>query len=102
MRSLPTWRHSSNLPEGRDRLIIFSSITPHAAQSFYTAALPRAGYTVSSSAMMTQDDSPLLEIQFTGHGYGGMIFAGSNISGVAADLGSAAGKDLLEIELTKK
>ena len=55
---------------------------------------------VTSNTLATGDNITGFEIEFTGHGYKGIISAASNVSGVS--LGSSGGKDVLTITLTQK
>jgi hypothetical protein len=65
--------------------IVLSPVTPSQASTFYTTALPRAGYkildNISSSA-----GSPggLVEIEIAGHGYTGAIAAMANLGAEAS------------------
>ena len=67
--------------------IVFGSVSPSEASRFYTTALPRAGYTITSNSSAAG---------FTGHGYNGQIGALSSfrISGISF------GANTVEITLT--
>jgi hypothetical protein len=78
--------------------VVIGSVSPQKASSFYTSALPRAGYTITLNTLGTSGGSTMLAIQFTGHGYKGTIGAGSNLPGVSGSFG----KDFLEITLSRR
>jgi hypothetical protein len=52
--------------------IMFSKITPAKVQSFYTQALPKAGYRVTGDQSFS-GSSGVMIMQFTGHGFKGTI-----------------------------
>jgi hypothetical protein len=54
--------------------VMFSKVTPAKAQTFYTQALPRAGYRITSA----QSFSGIMIMQFTGHGYKGTVSTMAN------------------------
>jgi hypothetical protein len=65
--------------------IVFGSVSPSEASRFYTTALPRAGYTITSNSSAAGDSFSGTGIWFTGHGYNGQIGALSSfhISGIS-------------------
>jgi hypothetical protein len=69
-------------------IIELSSVTPPQASSFYTAALPRAGYKITGNSLLTDTGNELpgaeAEIEFTGHGYKGTIAAVSNFGALSS------------------
>ena len=64
-------------------LIEIDPVTPVQAQTFYASALPRAGYTITSSFLSSDPNTGaangLAEIMFTGHRYTGDIIATANL-----------------------
>ena len=76
--------------------IVFGSVSPSAAASFYATALPRAGYTIASNFSAAGDSFSGTGTWFTGHGYNGQIGAPSSfdISGISF------GANTVEITLT--
>jgi hypothetical protein len=79
--------------------IVFGSVTPSAAASFYAAALPQAGYTIISNSTATGDSWVSFSgtgIWFTGHGYNGQIGALSSFQVPGFSLGG----NTVEITLT--
>jgi hypothetical protein len=76
--------------------IVFGSVSPSAASRFYTTALPRVGYTITSNSSATGSSFSGTGIWFTGHGYNGQIGALSSfhISGISF------GANTVEITLT--
>jgi hypothetical protein len=70
--------------------IVFGSVTPSAAASFYATALPQADYTIISNSSATGDSWGSLSgtgIWFTGHGYNGQIGALSSVQVPGFSLG---------------
>jgi hypothetical protein len=64
--------------------IILSPVTPSQSSTFYTTALPRAGYKIEGNIMSSDPSTGALEeIEFSGHGYKGAI-------ATMADLGAEA------------
>ncbi len=57
-------------------ILMLSGVKPEQAASFYTSALPGAGYTISNS--ITSSNGIL--IMFTGHGYRGGVFGATGAS----------------------
>ena len=76
--------------------IVFGSVSPSEAARFYTTALPRAGYTITSNSSAAGESFSGTGIWFTGHGYNGQIGALSSfhISGISF------GANTVEITLT--
>lgn len=100
----------ANMPCGKQVLIEMSSVTPAQASSFYTAALPQAGYQITDNTLNSDPNTGaaqgMAEFTFTGHGYTGLIIAMANLGAEAsadpsvADLPSSISKNALEISLT--
>jgi hypothetical protein len=76
--------------------IVFGSVSPSAAASFYATALPRVGYTIISHSSATGDSFSGTGIWFTGHGYNGQIGALSSFQIPGFSLGG----NTVEITLT--
>jgi hypothetical protein len=76
--------------------IVFGSVSPSAASSFYATALPRAGYTIINNSSATGDSFSGTGIWFTGHGYNGQIGALSSFQVPGFSLGG----NTVEITLT--
>jgi hypothetical protein len=55
----------------------FGKVTPAKVRSFYTQALPKAGYTITGNSAASESGGLIL-IQFTGHGYKGQISTFAN------------------------
>jgi hypothetical protein len=79
--------------------VVIGSVSPQKAASFYSSALPRAGYKITMNGLSSSGNSSTLGIEFTGHGYKGDITAASNLSGVS--LPSSGGKYFLAIIFSK-
>jgi len=76
--------------------ILFGSVSPSEAARFYTTALPRAGYTITSNSSTAGDSFSGTGIWFTGHGYNGQIGALSSFHIPGISLGG----NTVEITLT--
>jgi hypothetical protein len=59
--------------DGKQTAIFFTLVTPAKVASFYTAALPRDGYKVTTNSLLSQTGSTVAFIQFSGHGIKGTI-----------------------------
>ena len=69
--------------DGKQTSIFFDLVTPAKVASFYTAALPRDGYKVTTNTLITSSGNTVAAIEFSGHGIKGIIdsvakFPGSN------------------------
>jgi hypothetical protein len=90
--------------------IILSPVTPSQASTFYTTALPRAGYkivdNITSSDPNTGSPGGLVEIEIAGHGYTGAIAAMANLGAAASadpsigNLPSNLTKNVVEITMS--
>jgi len=76
--------------------IVFGSVSPSEAARFYTTALPRAGYTITSNSSAAGESFSGTGIWFTGHGYNGQIGALSSFRIPGISLGG----NTVEITLT--
>lgn len=99
----------ANMPCGKQLLVELGSVTPAQASSFYTAALPQAGYQITVNTLTSDPNTGaaqgMAEFTFTGHGYTGLIIAMANLDAGAsaapmADLPSNIAKNAVEISLT--
>ena len=98
------------MPCGKQVLIELGSVTPAHARTFYTSALPQAGYKITDNSLnsdpATGTPQGIAEILFTGHRYTGLIIAMANLGAEASASPSAAGlpsniaKNAIEISLT--
>jgi hypothetical protein len=88
---------------GKQVLVEVGSVTPSAASSFYTAALPRAGYQITSNSSGTNPDGSgsMTQYNFTGHGYQGSILASSDIAALPSAGPSALPPISLPSNMTK-
>jgi len=76
-----------NLAAGRGLIIAFGLIAPTDVSRFYAAALPQAGYSVTTNAMIRKGGDSGAYILFTGHGYRGTVdslaqFPGPTLTGL--------------------
>jgi hypothetical protein len=98
----------SNMTCDKQVIIELSSVTPSKASSFYMSELPRAGYRITSNIGGTAPgvSGSITEIDFTGHGYQGLIIAVSDLGALPstgpspASLPSSITKNFAEISLT--
>jgi hypothetical protein len=84
---------------GRGVVVMLDSVSPVAASSFYSSALPRAGYKITASTRTPPQgaDWSGAAIEFTGHGYTGTI---RGLSGMQVQGASPGTGDVFEISLT--
>jgi hypothetical protein len=90
-------------------IIELGSVTPAQASSFYTAALPKAGYKVTSNSLLAETGTlpgSAATIEFTGRGYKGTIAALANLGALSSTgpspvpVPSSVAKNFVTIELT--
>jgi hypothetical protein len=70
--------------------------------SFYTSALPRAGYTITLNVLSHTNTGADAEISFTGHGYKGSISALSELPASDIDIAGVSNKNFTAISLNPK
>lgn len=78
-----------NLSGASSLLVVFGLVVPADVARFYVTALPQAGFTVTSSSLVSQGGQNGAIIQFTGHGFKGNIesvaqFPGASVAGIGA------------------
>jgi hypothetical protein len=78
-----------NMAAGQGLIIAFGLIAPPDVSRFYATALPQAGYSVTTNAMIHKGGASGAYILFTGHGYRGTIdslaqFPGPTLAGLGA------------------
>ena len=78
-----------NMSGGTSLLVVFGLVAPVDVARFYATALPQAGFTVTSNALLSQGGQSGAIVQFTGHGFKGNIesvaqFPGAAIAGLGA------------------
>lgn len=99
----PGARVIANMSCPKQILLGMSPVTPSRASAFYTAALPAAGYKISSNIQTGSSENVTL-IGFSGHGYTGSISAAAdlNAAGVPASIPDTSGfsKNSAVIELS--
>ncbi len=91
-----------NITEGSQTVILLGSVSPSEVSSFYTSALPRAGYKITMNTLATMNNGTGAAIEFTGHGYKGTISAESNLASTGVSVGGLNGKNFVGITLTKR
>jgi len=87
---------------GKQTVILLGSVTPAAVSSFYMSALPQAGYKITENTLTTVSGGTGAAIEFTGHGYKGIISAESNIDLATAgvSMSGVSGKNFVGITLS--
>jgi hypothetical protein len=78
--------------DGSNIEIVLTGVTPQEVSTFYTAALPSSGYTITENSSASDGTVSGLTIKFTGHGYQGDIGAASGIS--IAGVSGLSGEDI--------
>jgi hypothetical protein len=82
-----TAKVGENISGGSSLILIFGSVVPSDVARFYATALPQAGYTVTSKALVSQGGQRGAILEFTGKGFKGTIesvaqFPGASIAGI--------------------
>jgi hypothetical protein len=91
-----------NVTDDKTILIFLSTVTPTEVSSFYTSALPRAGYTITTNSVTDLNGVKIAAIDFTGHGYKGAISAASKLPASQVSLGGVSNKNFTGITLTQQ
>ena len=84
-----------NISGGASVIVVFGLITPADVARFYAAALPQAGYTVTSNALVSKGSQNGALIVFSGHGFKGNIEAVNQV--VGPDIGGLGGQNVTTI-----
>ena len=92
---------AENVAANQEIIIFFSGITPPKVSAFYATALPRAGYTVSDNSVISVSGVNEVAIQFSGHGYKGMIAALANFPNGGVIIAGLGHKNVTNITLSK-
>jgi len=78
-----------NISGGQSLIVVFGLIAPPDVARFYATALPQAGYTVTSNALVSKGGQSGAVIAFSGHGFKGNIESVNQVAGPTfAGLGS--------------
>jgi hypothetical protein len=87
--------------------VMLGPVKPSQASAFYTQALPRAGYSITSNILTSDpgNGAPdgFLELDFAGHGYTGTMIGAEDLSSEASaapSMGSFSGaltKNVVEV-----
>lgn len=93
---------AENIATNQEIIIFFSGIIPAKVSAFYATALPRAGYTVSGNSVIRISGVDEVAIQFSGHGYKGMIAALANFPSSGVSIAGLGHKNVTSIELSPK
>jgi hypothetical protein len=78
---------AATVAENMAGLLVFGSVTPADVSRFYATALPQAGFTVTTNAILHKGGDSGAYIVFTGHGYKGTVdsldqFPGTSLAGI--------------------
>ena len=78
---------AENMGGGQALVLIFGAVAPADVARFYATALPQAGYSVTTNAMLSKGGDSGAYILFTGHGYKGTVdslaqFPGTSVAGI--------------------
>jgi hypothetical protein len=84
-----------NMSGGSGVIVAFGLIVPADVARFYATALPQAGYTVTSNALVSKGGQNGALIVFSGHGYKGNIEAVNQV--VGPNIGGLGGQDVTTI-----
>jgi hypothetical protein len=84
-----------NISGGSSVVVVFGLVTPADVARFYATALPHAGYTVTSNALVSKGGQNGALIVFSGHGFKGNIEAVDQV--VGPDIGGLGGVNVTTI-----
>jgi hypothetical protein len=87
-----------NISGGASLVVVFGLVAPADVARFYAGALPRAGYTVTSNALVSKGGQNGALIVFSGHGYRGNIEAVNQV--VGPDIGGLGGSNVTTIVIS--
>lgn len=106
----PSAQVITNITCDKQIVIELGSVTPAQAASFYTSALPPAGYKITGNSLLSGSGTGLpgsaAMIEFTGRGYKGTISAVADMGALSSTgpspvpVPSSIAKNFLAIELT--
>jgi hypothetical protein len=91
---------AENVSTSQEIIIFYSGISPAKVSAFYVAALPRDGYKITSNAVIIVSGVNETAIQFSGHGYKGMIAALANFPRGSATIPGLGDKNVTDVTLT--
>jgi len=84
-----------NMSGGQSVIVVFGLVAPADVARFYATALPQAGYTVTSNALVSKGGQNGALIVFSGHGYKGNIEAVNQV--VGPNIGGLGGQNVTTI-----
>ncbi|MGH3226003.1 MAG: hypothetical protein ACRDPY_46205 [Streptosporangiaceae bacterium] len=70
---------AENASYGSQSVIVLTSVTPAEMVSFYTAALPQAGFAITDNASVSGSNGATADIEFAGNGYKGSMVSGGDV-----------------------
>ena len=78
---------AENVAGGQALVLVFGAVAPADVARFYATALPQAGYSVTTNAMLSKGSDSGAYIVFSGHGYRGTVdsltkFPGTSVAGI--------------------
>jgi hypothetical protein len=97
----PGAKVAENIATDQEVIVFFSLVTPAKVESFYTRALPRAGYKVGAHSAFTQDGGTVAFIHFTGHGFNGSIYALSKFDDPSVSIAGLGHKNVTTVTFTR-
>jgi hypothetical protein len=82
-----TAKVGENISGGSSLILIFGAVVPSDVARFYATALPQAGFTITTKALVSQGGQHGAIVEFSGKGYKGTIesvdqFPGASIAGI--------------------
>jgi len=70
---------AENVSFGNQTVIVLTSVTPTEMASFYTSALPQAGFAITDNASANGPNGTTADILFSGNGYKGDMVSGGDV-----------------------
>jgi len=89
---------AENMAGGTSFILIFGMIAPADVARFYATALPKAGFAVTSNALVSKGGQNGALIVFSGRGYKGNIEAVNQVEG--PDIGGLGGQNVTTVVIS--
>jgi hypothetical protein len=70
---------AENVSYNDTAIIVLTSVTPAEMVSFYTSALPQAGFAITDNASVNGSNGATADIEFAGNGYKGSMVSGGDV-----------------------
>jgi hypothetical protein len=92
---------AENVSYGNQTVIVLTSVTPAEMVSFYTSALPKAGFAITDNASANGKNGTTADILFSGNGYKGDMASGGDVPATGLGLAGLRKGHFAIITLTR-